>query len=112
MTIKFRLMLGLLLLAPAIAHALGLGDMRLASGLNQAFAADIEIVGASSEDLLQLRAGLPAREVFTRYGVDRPGFLSTLSFQVSKDASGHPAIHVSSPDAITEPFVTFLVEVT
>ena len=57
MTIKFRLMLGLLLLAPAMAHALGLGDMRLGSGLNQAFSADIEIVGASPDDLVQLRAG-------------------------------------------------------
>ncbi len=112
MTIKFRLTLGLLLLAPAMAHALGLGDMRLGSSLNQAFSADIEIVGASSEDVLQLRASLPAREVFTRYGVDRPGFLSTMVFRVGKDASGHTSIHVSTPDAVTEPFVTFLVEVT
>ncbi len=112
MTIKCRLSLGLLLLAPAMAHALGLGDLRLGSGLNQAFSADIEIVGASAEDLLQLRAGLPAREVFTRYGVDRPGFLSSLTFAVNKGAGGHATLHVSSRDAITEPFVTFLVEVT
>ena len=112
MTIKFRLALGLLLLAPALAHALGLGDMRQGSSLNQAFSADIEIVGASSEDLLQLRAGLPSREVFTRYGVDRPGFLSTMQFRIGKDAAGRATIHVSTPDAITEPFVTFLVEVT
>jgi len=112
MITKFRLALGLLLLAPALAHALGLGDMRLASGLNQPLSADIEIVGASAEDLLQLRAGLPAREMFTRYGVDRPMFLSGFTFTVGKDASGRAVLKVRSSDPVTEPFVTFLVEVT
>src|SRR5260221_7288393 len=112
MPIKFPFPPGLLLLAPALAPALGLGDMRRGWGLNQAFSADIEIVGASPDDLVQLRAGLPSREMFTRYGVDRPGFLSSLTFKVAKDAAGRPTIHVSSPDAITEPFVTFLVEVS
>ncbi len=112
MTIKLRLTLGLLLLAPALAQALGLGDMRQGSGLNQAFSADIEIVGASPDDLVQLRAGLPTREMFTRYGVDRPGFLSALNFKVSKDAAGRAVIHVSSAETMTEPFLTFLVEVS
>ncbi len=112
MITKFRLMLGLLALAPGLAHALGLGDMRLASGLNQPLAADIEIVGASAEDLLQLRAGLPTRDLFTRYGVDRPAYLSGFTFTVGKDGTGRPVLRVRSSDPVTEPFVTFLVEIT
>jgi pilus assembly protein FimV len=112
MITKLRLTLGLLLLAPALAHALGLGDMRLGSGLNQPMSADIEIVGASPEDLLQLRAGLPAREMFTRYGVDRPAYLSGFTFTIGKDSGGRAILKVRSGDPVTEPFVTFLVEVT
>ena len=112
MTIKFRLMLGLLLLAPAMANALGLGEMRMRSGLNQPLSADIEIVGASTEELLQLRAVLPSREIFSRYNVDRAPFLSALTFTISRDSAGRASIHVASPDPITEPFITFLVDVT
>jgi len=55
---KFRLLVGLLLLAPAMAHALGLGDIRLGSALNQPLSADIEIVGASTDALGQVSAGV------------------------------------------------------
>ena len=92
MSTKFRLSLGLLTLAPALANALGLGDIRLGSALNQPMAADIEIVGATAEELTQLRATLPARDIFVRYGVDRPQFLSALSFTIAKDTAGRPAI--------------------
>src|SRR5450432_3027019 len=102
MTTKFRLMLGLLLLAPAMANALGLGEMRMRSGLNQPLSADIEIVGASAEELLQMRAVLPSREIFSRYNVDRAPFLSGLTFTIARDAGGHASIHVASPDPITE----------
>src|SRR6516164_7944959 len=112
MITKLRLALGLVLLAPAMAHALGLGEMRLASGLNQPISADIEIVGATGDELQVIRAGLPSREMFARYGVDRPPYLSGFSFTVTKDGSGRPIIKVRSNESVTEPFVTFLVEVT
>jgi pilus assembly protein FimV len=112
MVTKLRVMIGMLLLAPALAHALGLGDVRLGSGLNQPLAAEVEIVGASPEDLLQLRVALPSRDMFSRYGVDRPAFLSNFTFNVGRDAAGRAVIQVRSTEPVTEPFVTFLIEAT
>jgi pilus assembly protein FimV len=112
MTNKSRLLLGLLLATPGLAHALGLGDIRLGSALNQPLVAEIELVGATSDELNQLRAGLASRESFERYGIDRPQSLSSLSFKVVKDPSGRNVLEVRSAEAMTEPFLTFLVEVS
>ncbi|MBS0376514.1 MAG: hypothetical protein JSR73_18185 [Proteobacteria bacterium] len=109
---KSPLWFALLLSVPGLAQALGLGDIKLASALNQPLAAEIEVLGASAEDLVQLRATLASRETFAKHGLDRPQFLSNLTFAVAKDASGRTILSVHSVDPITEPFVTFLVEVS
>ena len=58
-----------------------------------------------------LRATLAPKDAFTRYGIDRPPFLSTLTFKVGKSKDGRDVLLVRSSESIPEPFVTFLVEV-
>lgn len=101
-----------LLLAPAGAWALGLGDIELRSALNQPLDADIALVSPTPEELSDLRVALAAPETFERYGLDRPGFLSLLSFNVVRDDAGRDVIRVTSLEPIVEPFVTVLVEAT
>jgi len=101
----------LALLSPAVTLALGLGDIHLKSSLNVPLDADIELVGASADDLSSLKASLAARESFTRGGLDYPAFLGALSFVPEKTADGHNVLHVHSADAANEPFATLLVEV-
>jgi pilus assembly protein FimV len=111
MTNNSRLLLGLLMATPGMAYALGLGDIKLGSALNQPLVAEIELVGATPEELAQLRAGLASRESFDRYGIDRPQYLSSLQFRVVRDPAGRNVLEVRSSESITEPFLTFLVEV-
>ncbi len=99
------------MLWPSLSSALGLGEIHLNSSLNEPMNADIDLIAASPDELTALRASLAGREAFTRYGIDRPPFLSTLTFKVGKGKEGHDALLVRSSDAIPEPFVTFLVEV-
>jgi pilus assembly protein FimV len=96
---------------PSSSWALGLGEIHLNSALNEPINADIDLIAASPDELIALRASLASREAFTRYGIDRPPFLSTLTFKVGKGKDGRDALLVRSTDAIPEPFVTFLVEV-
>jgi pilus assembly protein FimV len=91
--------------------ALGLGEIHLNSALNEPLNADIDLIAATPDELAALRATLAPREAFTRYGIDRPQFLSTITFKVGKNKAGHDVLQVHSSDAIPEPFVTFLVEV-
>ncbi|MGB5353366.1 MAG: FimV/HubP family polar landmark protein [Woeseia sp.] len=99
--------LGLLLvcLIASKAWALGLGDIRLDSALNEPLRAEIALLSATPEELENLRISLASNETFERYGIDRPLFLSNLQFVVQGGV-----VRVTSPEPITEPFVTFLVE--
>src|SRR5580692_6880643 len=96
---------------PSMSWALGLGEIHLNSSLNQPMNAEIDLIAASPDELTALRATLAGCDSFTRYGIDRPAFLSTLTFKVGKGKDGRDALLVRSTDSIPEPFVTFLVEV-
>ena len=90
-------------------QALGLGDIRLDSALNEPLRAEIELLSATPEELESLRVGLASAETFERYGIDRPVFLTTLDFDVVA-RGGSQVVSIRSPEPVTEPFVTFLVE--
>jgi pilus assembly protein FimV len=105
-----RVLLVSALMSPAVTLALGLGEIRSNSALNQPFEAEIELVAATAEDLAALRASLASADTFSRYGLDRPAYLSNFDFQVAKDANGRDVIRVTSAGPVTEPFVTLLVE--
>jgi len=96
---------------PTLTWALGLGEIHLKSALNEPMNAEIDLLAASPDELTALRATLASREAFARYGIDKPPFLSSLTFQSGKNKDGRDVLFVRSTDAIPEPFVTFLVEV-
>src|SRR5450631_649119 len=106
-----RLMLMACLLSPSLSWALGLGEIHLNSSLNEPMSAEIDLIAAGPEELSVLRATLAGKDAFTRYGIDRPPFLSTLTFKVAKSKDGRDVLLVRSTESIPEPFVTFLVEV-
>jgi pilus assembly protein FimV len=108
---SFGRALALLLLCPSAAFALGLGDIRLLSSLNAPLDAEIELVGATPEDLSSLHASVASHDSFTRYGLDWPAFLGGISMRPAHTPDGRDVIKLSSREAITEPFVTLLVEV-
>jgi pilus assembly protein FimV len=83
----------------------------LHSALNEPLNADIDLLAATPDELTALRASLASRDAFTRYGIDKPPFLSSMTFTVGKSQDGRDVLLVRSTDAIPEPFVTFLVEV-
>jgi len=94
-----------------LSWALGLGDIHLESALNEPLRAEIDLVAATPEELAGLRATLAANDAFVRYGIDRPSFLSSLAFKVGKSKDKRDVLLVTSSQSISEPFVTFLVEV-
>ncbi len=105
-----RVLLMSALMSPGALFALGLGEIRLNSALNQPFDAEIELVSATQEDLGALRATLASNDTFTRFGLDRPAYLADFNFRVTKGPGGRDVLRVTSPRPVTEPFVTLLVE--
>ena len=112
MSWKLRVLVSAMLLAPPVALPLGLGEIRLGSALNEPLSAEIDLVAATPEELGALQAQLASRDLFQRYGLDRPAYLDTLEFRVGRGQDGRSVLLVRSREAIGEPFVSFLVDVS
>ncbi|MCH7822171.1 MAG: hypothetical protein IIA07_09145 [Proteobacteria bacterium] len=106
-----RISLALVLLLASEVWALGLGEIRLNSALNEPLRAEIELLSAAPEELANLQIAMASAETFIRYGLDRPAYLQNIQFLVirSNSTDGN-VIEIRSPAPITEPFLTFLVE--
>jgi pilus assembly protein FimV len=106
----YALLLTLALSLPGAAGAVGLGEIRVQSALNEPLLAEIDIVGATDDELADLRAAVASRETFERYGADRPAFLSSTTFTVIRDDHGRPLLAVHSDQPFTDPLVSLLVD--
>jgi pilus assembly protein FimV len=106
----YPILLMLAMSLPGAARALGLGDIRVDSALNEPLSAQIDIVGATREELIALTAKVANKDVFQHYGADRPSFLSSATFKVGMDAQGRPVLNIRSAEAFTDPLVNFLVD--
>jgi pilus assembly protein FimV len=104
------LVLMMALSLPGAAHALGLGEIHVNSALNEPLAADIEILGATAEELSSLSASVANRDTFLRFGAERPAFLASATFKVSHDLKGKPVLVIRSTDSFTEPLVNLLID--
>jgi pilus assembly protein FimV len=107
---KTALILTVAIALPSAAEALGLGEIHVDSALNEPFAAEVDIVGATAEDVAGITASVANRETFLRFGVDRPAFLSTAAFRIASDTKGQPVLAIRSTDAFTEPLINMLID--
>jgi FimV-like protein len=95
---------------PSATEALGLGEIHVDSALNEPLAAEVDIVGATADDLAGITASIANRETFVRFGVDRPAFLSTAAFRIAMDSKGQPVLAIRSTGAFTEPLINMLID--
>ena len=103
----------LVLILTSEVWALGLGDIRLNSALNEPLRAEIELLSVMPEELQILDVFLASAETFERYGLDRPLFLQKINFNVvSREGVEGNFIAITSLEPITEPLISFLVEAT
>ena len=95
---------------PGAAYALGLGEIKLNSALNDKFSADIQVVGATSDELDSLDVKLASLAQFSQAGLDHPEVLGQLQFVVVRNADGTAYVHITSSQAVREPFLDFLID--
>ena len=107
---KVKLLGGALaLFVSQAAMAVGLGDIKLNSALNEPLAAEIELLNIGDLSDLEMLVGLAGRKDFERAGVIREFFLTGLQFSI--DLSGpKPKVLVKTQKPVREPYLDFLVE--
>lgn len=93
------------------SHALGLGEVKLHTALNQPLVAEIELMQVEDLTRTEILSNLASKSDFARAGVDRPSVLHGLQFKTEVSPNGRGYIKITSKDPIQEPYLNFLVEV-
>ncbi len=112
MNMRLRLPIALALaLGSGHASALGLGQIEVKSSLNQPLVAEIPVLVGSPGEADDLRVKLAPPDAFTRVGLNRPTLqAANLTFEVRTDERGRKVIRITTPDSVSDPFLSFLLE--
>ena len=108
---RTMLIIATLVILPLHASALGLGELKVDSMLNQKLDARIELVSVKMGDIINMDVRLAEPEVFEKAGLPRPFHLTKLRFEPVETAENAGYIRVTSKDRIKEPVLSFIVEV-
>jgi pilus assembly protein FimV len=90
--------------------ALGLGELKIESHLNQPLKASVDLLNAGGLHQDEIKIRLATREDFEKLGLDRAYFLTSIKFDVIVDDSGAPSIEMTSEQPVLEPYLDFIVE--
>ncbi|MBI3222427.1 MAG: FimV family protein [Nitrosomonadales bacterium] len=99
------------LLLSTCVSALGMGGINVASALGQTLKAEIELVSVGKNEKTSLVARLASPDIYKGAGLEYP-FGNKFTFKIEHRANGDAYIQVSSAQAINDPFVSLLVELT
>lgn len=100
------------LLAPGSAYPLGIGEIKLHSALNQNLDADISLMLSAGERISDIKVSLAPPDKFDERGVPWSYFLSNISLEPAMRPDGSAVIKVRSREALKEPILDLLLQVT
>ena len=94
----------------ASVFALGLGEIKQFSDLNQPLNAEIPLLSAGDLAEYEVLASLASNKEFEKVGVERLFFLNKIKFKTERDKNDQIIIRVSTNGPVKEPFLNFVVE--
>lgn len=93
-----------------IANALGFGELKLHSALNEKLKAEIELHGVGDLSKNEIIPNIGNHEDFARANIKRLFFLTGIKFQVVYDSPENAILQLTTEHIVREPFLNFLVE--
>ena len=108
------LVLGALALAgmAPTAQAAGLGRLTVHSQLGQPLDAEVEVPAVGRDEAPSLQVRLASQAAFKQANLEFNPALTQLRFDLETKADGSYAVHVTSAQAISEPYLDLLLELT
>lgn len=101
----------LAILAPGVANALGVGNYRLNSYLDQPLSMDIPLTGTQDLAAGDIIVSLADQKTFDEAGIKRTAVLSSLNFSVTVNKEGGGDVHITTQGSVSMPYLDFLVQV-
>ena len=98
-----------LLAIAGTADALTLGKIHVQSFINEPLKAVIDVNRASADELKALKVKLAEKNAFNKAGIDFTNDIQQLRFELVETPGG-TKIQVTTPKAITEPFLSFVID--
>ena len=103
---------GMLLLAPPLLQAAGLGKLNVLSSLGQPLQAEIDLVNVPKGEIGSLVARVASPDAFRDAKLDFNSALSSVTFVVERRANGQPYLRMATAQAVNEPFLDVLIELS
>lgn len=102
----------LLLLAPWMAHAAGLGRLTVQSSLGQPLSAEIDLVAVRGDEASTLTARLAAPDAYQQANLQYNASLTGTKLAIERRANGQSYIRVTGSRPVNEPFIDLLIELS
>ena len=96
----------------AIVDAAGLGRLNVLSQLGQPFAAEIDLVNVTRDELATLKASLASPAAHQAANLSFSPALNALRLSIEKRANGQPYIKATSFRPVSEPYIDMLIDLT
>jgi pilus assembly protein FimV len=90
--------------------ALGLGELKLESFLNQPLRASVDLLNMGGLHGDEIKIRLATTEDFDKLGLERAYFLTNITFEVVAAENGTARIVIRSDEPVLEPYLDFVVE--
>lgn len=97
------------------ASAIGLGNIKVNSALNEPLSAQIPIFRNGNEASVSaenITVGLASAEIHQSSGIIYSGLVQDLRFSIIEDATGNMILRVHSRRAVYEPLLSFMVSIS
>jgi pilus assembly protein FimV len=102
----------LLLAAPCIVDAAGLGRLSVQSSIGQPFQAEIDLISVPKDELATLSVRLGSPTAYQQAGLQYTGIIAGLALRVDKRPNGQPYIKLSSERPVNDFVVDVLIDLS
>lgn len=99
-----------LFLTANIAAAVGLGELKLFSTLNEPFHAEIRLHDVAKLNAGEIIIAFATAEEFSNKKLERHYFYNEFVFEVMLDDAEYPKVKITSHSVVREPFLEFIIE--
>ncbi|MBX3651190.1 MAG: FimV family protein [Burkholderiales bacterium] len=106
------LAVALLLLAPWMAHAAGLGRLTVQSSLGQPLSAEIDLVAVRGDEASTLTVRLASPDAYQQANLQYNVGVTGIKLSIERRPNGQSFIKVTGSRPMNEPFVDLLVELS
>jgi pilus assembly protein FimV len=93
------------------ASAAGLGKLNVLSALGEPLNAEIDLL-TTPEELLSLNASLASDDQYLAQGIDKSVIQKNIQISVVKKSEGISVLKIVSSQAVTDPFLDMLIQVS